>query len=638
MTSNRTHSLALLSLYALACGSGCGGDSRPGGAEGTEGSTGGASESSTTDDTPTGGEPTDFGPESEFLLRLNDKPAAPLTLNMNKAEVAELFGTTARDIQLIEVESKTLLTETLEKIKNACGTDWTKDEADPNHDCAATPLGQTFKGWDGTWKTSPEYSLIRILTMTPANCSVTGTSIEGMSGLAFAIDDDNCEGAPQAPNNGKCDFNGMLAESLGISRTEEFITTPELVSSLQRNLLATHPSIGGDGSKIPINLEDALNDLSTLTTKLGPMGDHPGILAPGFQSFSEVLTSEFRMFAEASSNLRLLDGVDLSVGKDYMSTIVDLTGPDFDNALEFDFADPAKFSITGVAEDPRVDMRFAVRESADFVNSCADAEACKQNLPENQAIVDAMFPGSAWALDRWLLEAIIVTGGREKYKDRVFNKCYKILGFCAADITIADPPGWTKFDVTFNLGNPPKDQYVWEMVNEVAQVALHTPPAGDIAEGQANVEFTLFDVPIGLNGAQIADSVRPFLQQQASKISEILLGDYKKNNGTVDFYYRRGADGLPYLFFVTPDDLADGTPADHYKNPGFFSCPEVDAGCKISTLELGGAGDSTHEKFKLPAGDTTLYLQDDEGKVYRASFEVPAGDAVEIGVRVAAKL
>ncbi len=642
MVSQRTAPFALLSLYALACATGCGDGDRPGGAAETGSST--TTAATTGDDTPTGdgpttsGEPGDFGPESEFLLRLNDKAAGPLALNMNKAEVAELFGATARDIQLIEVESKTLLTKTLETIKNACGTDWQKDNQDPNHQCGATALGQTFKGWDGTWKTSPEYSLIRILTMTPANCAVEGTSIEGLSGLAFAVDNDQCQGSPA--NKGKCDFGGMLADTLGIGRTEEFITTPELVTSLQENLLATHPAIGGDGSKIPINLEDALKDLSTLTDKLGPMGEHPGILAPDFPSFSEVLTADFRMFAEASSNLRLLDGIDLSSGKDYMSTIVDLTGPDFDNALEFDFADPAKFSITGVADSPTVDMRFAVRESDSFINSCAGVETCKQNLPENQALVDDMFPGSAWAIDRWLLEAIIAAGGREKYKGRVFDKCYEVLSFCAtgARITIGPPAGWTKFDVIFNLGNPPKDQYIWEMINEVAQVALHTPPAGDIAEGQANVEFTLFDVPIGLDGPQIAESVRPYLQGQASKISDLLLGDYKNNNGAVDFYYRRGADGLPYLFFVTPDDLPDGTPADHYKNPGFFSCPAVDAGCKVSSLELGDAGDSTHEKVKLAPGDTTLYLQDDTGKVYRAAFAVPEGDAVEIGVRISAKL
>ena len=620
----------LLALCAALPTASCGDDGPRGSAEGsgTDG-TGGTlpTTGDATTDTPTGGGADDFGPESEFVLRLNDMPADPLQLNMNKAEVAELFGDTAKDIALIEVESKTLLTKTLETIKNACGTAWKADDPDPQHNCDLTELGKTFKGPDNTWKSSPEYSLIRILTMTPANSRVEGTSIAGMQGLADAL----------GIGGG---FAQILSESLGIARTEEFITTPELVLSLQRNLLSTHPAVGGDGSTLPVNLEDALKDLTTLSTKLGPVGPHPGILAPGFQSFSEVLTADFRMIAAADSNLRLLDGIDLSVGKDYMSTIVDLTGPEFDNALEFDFEDPDKFSITGVAESPTVDMRFAVREHGTFINSCAGDEACKQNLPENEAMVKAMWPGSAWAIDKWLLEAVVVTGGREKYKNRMFKKCYEVLFLCAlgAEVSIGPPAGWAKFDVFLDLGNPPKDQYVWELINEVAQVALHTPPSGDIPEGQANVEFTLFDIPIGITGPQVAEAVRPYLQQQAGKISELLLGDYKKNNGAVDFYYRRGADGVPYLFFVTPDDLADGTPADHYKNPGFFSCPAVSADCKVSALELDGAGDTSHEKVKLAPGETTLYLQDDTGEVYRAAFNVPdSGDPVEIGVRVAAR-
>lgn len=623
---------ALLALCAsLAPAAGCGGDD-PGGT-GVSG-TGSSGDDSTGVEPTTGGsevptgEPDDFGPEQEFSLRLNDAPVPPLELNMNKAEVAELFGATAREIKLIDVESETLLKETLETIKTACGTKWKEDNQDPKHDCSLTPLGQSFKGWDGTWKTSPEYSLIRILTMTPANSQVEGTSIAGMQGLADAL----------GIGGG---FAQILAESLGIARTEEFIPTAPLVLALQSNLLATHPVIGGDGTSIPINLEDALKDLSTLTDKLGPMGDHPGILAPGFQSYSEVLTADFRMYAQASSNLRLLDGVDLSKGKDYMSTVVDVTGPSYDDELEFDFNDPAKFNITGVAEDPRVDMRFAVGESDAFINSCSGDDACKQNLPENEAMVKQTWPGSAWAIDRWLLESIVATGGRNKYKQRVFKKCYEVLFSCAlgAEVSIGpDPPGWAIFDVFLNLGNPPRDQYVWELINEVAQVALHTPPNGDIGEGDANVEFTLFDIPIGISGPDIAESVRPYLQDQAGKISDKLLGDYKKNNGAVDFYYRRGSDGHPYLFFVTADDLADGTPADFYKNPGFFSCPEVDAGCKVSSLELEGAGDTTHEKVELAAGATTLYMQDDEGTIYRAAFDVPEGDAVEIGVRVAAKL
>jgi hypothetical protein len=627
-------SLACIVLAALpACGDAGRADTDP---------TATTTDASTGEPTPTTGEPTgggtdEFGPEQQLALRLNDAPVPPLVLELDKQESAELFGASARDIQLIEVESQTLLEQTLEQIKLACGEAWRLDEPDPGHDCSLTPLGQSFIGWDGTWKTSAEYSLIRILTMTPANAEVAGTSIEGMSDLAFAIDNDQCEGQ----NGGDCDFGGILAETLGIGRTEEFITTPELVIALQQRLLATHPEIGGDGSKIPVNLEDALKDLTTLTTKLGPAGGHPGILDPEFMSFSEVLTPEFRMSVEAQSNLRLLDGVDLDVGKEYLSTVVDNTGPNFDDVLEFDFLDPDKFSITGVVDSPTVDMRFAVQEHPEFVNSCAGDDACQANLPENEAMVQQTWPGSAWAIDKWLLESIVVAGGLAKYGDRVFHKCYEVFSSCAvgAEVFVGpQPPGWARFDIAFDIGNPPKDQYVWELINEVAQVALHTPPAGAIAEGSADVAFTLFDIPIGISGAQVEAAVRPYLQAQSGKISDKLLGDYKKNNGAVDFYYRRGADGLPYLFFSTPEDLQDGTPADHYKNPGFFDCPDVSADCKVSALELAGAGDTSHEKVALAPGDTTLYVQDDTGTVYRAIFSVPEGDAVEIGVRIAAAL
>lgn len=620
-TTSRRACLSVLVLAACAGGGDPGATSGLSATSGPTTLTGGA-----TDDEPTtGGGPEAFGPEQEFALRLNDTPVPPLKLTMNKAQSAEFFGDLASEILLVEVESEQLLVNSLEEIKKACGTAWKEDSPDPNHDCSLTPLGQTFKGPDNTWESSAEYSLVRILTMTPANARVGGTSIAGMQGLADGL----------GIGGG---FNEILAESLGIARTEEFITTPELVVALQRNLLATHPNIGGDGKTLPVYLDDALLDLSTLAAKLGPAPPHPGVLAPGFETKSEVLTAEFQMTVVADSNLRLLDGIDLDKGKDYMSTVVDNTGPTYGDPLEFDFNDPDKFSITGVAADPRVDMRFAISEHDQFVNSCAGDDACKQNLPEHQDVVDSMWPGSAWAIDRWLLEAVIAAGGREKYKSRVFDKCYEVLFLCSlgAHITIGpNPPGWAIFDVFLDLGNPPKDQFVWELINEVAQVALHTPPGGDIPEGQADVAFTLRDIPIGISGEKIAEAVRPYLQEQAPEIAQIVLGDYWKNNGDVDFYYRRGSDGRPYLFFVTAADLKPGQPYE-YKNPGFFTCPEVQPDCKASQTDIQGAGDDTHEKFELPAGETVLYVQDASGAVYRARFVVPEGDAKEITAFIAA--
>lgn len=574
--------------------------------------------------TTSGGEDA-FGPEQEYVLRLNDDPVPPLKLSMNKAEAAELFGATASEIKLLDIESQGLLVNTLDGIKTACGTGWQVDDPDPHHDCSLTALGQTFKGPDNTWKTSAEYSLIRILTMTPANARVAGTSIAGMQGLADALDIGG-------------GFSQILSEALGIARNEEFITTPELVTALKRNLLATHPNIGGDGSTLPLYLDDALQDLTTLSTKLGPIGDHPGVVDPDFPIHSECLTPEFAMAIEATSNLRLLDGIDLSHGKDYMSTVVDTVGPTYGDPLEFDFNDPAKFSIVGVADDPRVDLRFAIREHDTFINSCAGSDTCKQNLPENLDLVKSMWPGSAWAIEPWLLESVVVTGGREKYKSRLFDKCYEVLFTCAlgAHIYIGpNPPGWARFDVFLDLGDPPKDQFVWELINEVAQVALHSPPGGAIPEGSADVAFTLRDIAIGVTGPQIAESVRPYLQEQAPKIAQLLLGDYWKNNGPVDFYYRRGGDGLPYLFYVAEADLP---PAAEYKhpNPGFFTCPEVQPSCKASSLVIDGAGDDTREKLRLEPGESVYYLQDDAGALFRARFLVPADDAKEITVRVAA--
>ncbi|MDC0716043.1 hypothetical protein [Nannocystis bainbridge] len=613
---------ACLLVLALAA---CPGGDSPGDSATEPGTTGGDGPTTTSPGTDTDAPTTTgvdgFGPEREFVLRLNDDPAPPLKLSLNKADAAALFGATAGEIKLLDIESGTLLKNTLDTIKSACGTGWKADDADPKHDCSGTD----FKGPDNTWKTSAEYSLIRILTMTPANARVAGTSIAGMQGLADGL----------GIGGG---FSQMLSETLGIQRTEEFITTPELVVALQRNLLATHPHIGGDGKSLPLYLDDALQDLTTLATKLGPTGDHPGIVDPSFPITSECLTPEFAMNIEAESNLRLLDGIDLSEGKDYMSTVVDVAGPTFGDPLEFDFNDPAKFSIVGVADAPRVDLRFAISEHDDFINSCAGDPACKQNLPENVDLVKATWPGSAWAIDPWLLESVIVAGGREKYKNRIFDKCYEVLFSCnlGAHVYVGpDPPGWALFDIFLNLGNPPKDQYVWELINEVAQIALHTPPNIAIPEGSADVAFTLRDIDIGVTGPQIAESVRPYLQAQAPKIADLLLGDYWKNNGPVDFYYRRGGDGLPYLFYVAPDDLPPNAEYKH-PNPGFFTCPEVQPSCKASATELAGAGDDIREKVRLDAGETVLYVQDDAGVLYRARFLVPEGDAKEITVRVAA--
>jgi hypothetical protein len=547
-----------------------------------------------------------WGVEQEFELRLYAGTPPPLELSLDKAQVAELFGSAADDILLLELDPTTLLTNALDEIKAACGTAWQSDSPNPNHDCALTPLGQSFQGGDGTWQTSAEYALIRILTMTSANVEVDGTALDGVQGLADAL----------GIGGG---FSEILAEALGIARTQEIVPTSPLVSSLMANFLGSHPAFEGD-PKIRFTLGDALADLAPLASRYGPIGAHPGVIDPSVTPFGEVMGPEFRLNVTAESNLRLVDGLDLSMGKDYMSVIVDEQGPTFGDPLEFDFEDPEKFALVGLQSDLAVDLRFAIRESTAFTLACTGVAACKGNLPGNP--VNA---GSVWHQPPWTMEYIVADAARRQYEDRSFSKSYA-LGSAKVEVGAAgNPGGWMSFEILFDLGDPPEDQYSWEAITEVAQVALHDSPFQTFAEGTANVGFTLSDIPVGISGEECAEAVRPYLQQQASQVADYLLGDYRKNNGELDLFYRRADDGRAYLFFIAPEDLAPGAPYP-WTTPGFFSDPSLSPDSKLSTTEIPGVSDTTHEKLALEVGENVLYLRAAEGTLYRLRVFVREGD------------
>jgi hypothetical protein len=560
----------------------------------------------------TGGEgPDGFGTEQSFELRLNEQPPPPLVLEMDRQEVADLFGDRADEILLVEVDSTTLLTESLEQVKHACGDAWQQDDPEPNHDCSLTPLGQTFVGPDGTWRTSPEYALVRILTMTPANVVVEGTSSESLRSLADAL----------GIGGG---YSQILSEALGIPRTAEVVSTAGLVASFQNNFVASHPNVADD-AKLAITLADALSDLATMADRYGPAEGHPGVVDASFIPQGQVLGPDFRMRAVAKSNLRLCDGVDGDEGKGFLSVVADQTGPGYDDELEFDFSDPDDFQLFGLVENPTVDLRFQAIEQTGYVPSCLGDPPCQANLPGTP--VDG---ASVWALDPWLLEYNVAAAAHADYAARTFYGSYL---FGTAKVLMGqdgNPPGWLEYDVPFNLGSPPDPQYVWETILEVAQVALHQTPFATISEGAANVAFTLYDVPVGITGSEAAEAVRPYLQEQASLLSDFLLGDYKKNNDHVDFYFRRGDDGEPYLFFVAASDLKDGEPYQ-YATPGFFGDPSLSEDAKVSGTTLAGLGDTLHEKLHVPSGETVVYYRDDGGLVYRARVvRGDADDTVEI--------
>lgn len=556
-----------------------------------------------------------FGPEREFTLRLADDDVPPLSLSMNREEVAELFGERADDVLLLELNTTALLTNALEELKGACGVAWRQDDEDPQHNCDLTPLGSSFAGPDGSWQTSAEYAMVRSLTMTPANVDVSGTSSSSLASLANAL----------GVGGG---YSQILADALGIPRTEEIVSTEALVQALQRAFVDSHPAFD-NGTVLGVYLSDALSSLETLTERLGPQGDHPGLVDPTVAVFGEVFGPQFRMNTIAESNLRLVDGIDADVGKGFLTVVADRTGPTFDDELEFDFADDERFSLDGILDDLRIDIRFQLQEDDTFIQSCLGSPPCTTNLPGNP--VDA---GSIWSRAPWSLEYNVALAAYYDYRARVYDESY-LLGAASVEIgQNGNPPGWVEYWVPLGIGSPPEDQFVWETVLEVAQVALHRTPFMTFGEGDADVAFTVQDIPIGITGQQAAEAVRPYLQEQAEALSDFILGDYKQENDRVDVFWRRGEDGHAYLHFVDPTDLAEDANYTHDR-PGLFDDPSLSPGSKVSQLVIAGLSDTRHEKFNPRAGETVVYFEDDRETLFRLRIVRASDNDGELQVFVA---
>jgi hypothetical protein len=400
------------------------------------------------------------------------------------------------------------------------------------------------------------------------------------------------------------------------------------VVSFRDHFVASHPSVG-EGGALGLTLADALSNLSTLADRYGPMDAHPGVIDPSFPVQGEVFGSDFKMIAEADSNLRLVEGVDADggadgAGKGYASVIVDQLGPSYEDELEFDFNDPQKFRVEGLVEDLAVDMRFKLGEYPQFVPSCTGSGVCQGNLPGAPTS-----PQSVWSRSRWDFEYLVTYAAYLDYETLTFDESY---GLGAAHITIGqggNPPGWIQYDVLFDLGNPPEDQFIWETILEVGQVRLHNSEFASFPEG-VDLAFTIEDIPCGLSGSEAAEAVRPYLQEQASDISDFLLGDYKDDNDPVDFYYRRAEDGSAYVYFVAAEDRSAGAPYE-YAQPGFFDDSGLQG--KASATTVVGVADVTHEKLALPAGESRYYFEDETGTRYRARFVVGDDDSsIEVSV------
>ncbi|MRG91995.1 hypothetical protein [Polyangium spumosum] len=537
-----------------------------------------------------------------FLALPGSEAPEDVTLDLDKAKALEMFGEeAARQIRVLDVDSTALLGNVLDSIRDACGHGFRLDRKDPRYDCTQTPLGRTF---GPAWRTSAEFALVRLLGMTPANTNLSGTSLETFAKLL-----------EQNPGTFRFDFPAVLAETLGIGRTDPIVPTEALVRALQENLLGTHPGIGNPEGRLPVTLYDALKDLSTLPEKFGPVAGsvgHPGVLVPDdghFSTRSDVLGPDFRMRVVARSNLRRVRGIDLSTGGGDMF-VMEGSAP-----LSFDFEDPARLVIEGVADVPTVDMRFSTVEAPHFVASCEADPACRP----------------------FFLESTVTSGSARAYGQRSYDRCYvRLDDDCLVGVEIGQrgaPPGWITFENAIRGVSVPEPRFLWDLLGEVAQIALHDPTGDgrqDIAEGAARPVFALRGVPIGPRGAELVEEMRPTLQSQADFMANVIVGRFWEENDDLDFYVRRGAEGgPPLLYFVAPSDrrpdpAGSGAPKPYrYERPGFFARPDLAEESRVSRRDIAGVSDTEHEKAPLPPGEHVFYAEDDAEDVYEIRIWVP---------------
>jgi len=138
--------------------------------------------------------------------------------------------------------------------------------------------------------------------------------------------------------------------------------------------------------------------------------------------------------------------------------------------------------------------------------------------------------------------------------------------------------------------------------------------------------FNLERLPIGLTADELIDKLRPKLNEQEGKLSEILIGAQALASSRADVFYDPAAGEHGVLLFRGE---SDGNPTE-YSVRGLFSDPDLTD--KVSVTEAAfGSDDTTHEKAPATPG-AVYYATDEDGATYE--IRVNGGSDGGIGVEV----
>ncbi len=467
---------------------------------------------------------------------------------------------------------------------------------------------------DSAGLSQAERNMIRLLTTTPDNAKLDGTPLAQLLDLAPKVGIASSE---------------VLANSLGVGVEEAFLPTDDLVRALIEGVIHTHPNarfrMGAKSAQhpdgkipvpvghVPVTLEECASDLQSLAGRYGPIQQdgkyHPGFLVG--KTHAKLVEDDFRIIVRANANALPFKGIDLSKGE-----VGSLSSIGKEGVQMFDFDDPQWLRIEGLIADPAVaEMTFQFVEHPKFLG------AGDSPLPAPWG------NSEVWKAPPWTLERIVAQAALYAFDGRDYHKSFQLGADPTPLFSVSIDDGWMRMETKGDIGAPPLPLYIWDLMNWVAQVRLHdgTDPKKPIAEGEANLRFTLRDVKVGVQREQIEAAVRRNIEQDPAGLVDVASMLIDQRSGAPDLYYYRPkansvqVDQGDWLFFLDPDDQPKTGPlaAVQYAKRGFYA--DIDLSQKISTtVEVDG--DSHHEKVRIQSGQV-LYCGDDLGQTYQLFVE-----------------
>jgi hypothetical protein len=454
-----------------------------------------------------------------------------------------------------------------------------------------------------------ERNMQALLLMTPDTANLKDTAIEELVDLAPLLG--------VAPEQ-------VLADLFHIDVEDTFLSDQVVAKTILKNVIGTHPlaqtRLGAKTAEnpegvypvaegaLPITLTDVVSDFATFGERFGPSAEngHPGFVAGTTKA--NVLTEDFALTVRANANALPYKGLDLTDG-----TTASVSSLRSQVETLFDFDDPNWLRVDGLVEGvPTIEsLTFRIVESDQFLKGGLS--------PEGRGT------SPAWVSPSWTLERVLIEAAFASFAELDSHVAYTPPGREDPIFEAVVNKGWQNITVQGGIGSPPHASYVWDMLLEIAQVRLHD---GGIAEGEADVEFTLEDVPLGTDTATLEQRIRNNLRATPRALLGIAQEIIDNTDGAADFYYYRANPVNDreltgdWLFFVNDDDIQkdeDGNPVREYayRHPGFYADEALTN--KVSR-PVPLDGDTEHEKVRL-IDHPRVFVEDDQGAVFALSLD-----------------